>query len=115
MNICTATCTSGRSCTTRARPNRQYCFAHDPDLRHSSHDTRGCVLPCLRAQSPPFHHWPAGRARAAALAGQGIFTNAVTCAPPPAALRARQLVGLSLAGRRIRRGSQVYRGGTARQ
>ena len=33
MNICTATCTSGRSCTARARPNRQYCFAHDPDLQ----------------------------------------------------------------------------------
>jgi hypothetical protein len=31
MNRCTATCTNGRPCTARARPNRQYCFAHDPD------------------------------------------------------------------------------------
>jgi hypothetical protein len=31
MNTCTATCTSGRSCTARARPNRPYCFARDPE------------------------------------------------------------------------------------
>ena len=31
MNACTATCSSGRPCTARARPARQYCFAHAPD------------------------------------------------------------------------------------
>ena len=31
MNICTATCTGDRSGTARARPDRPYCFAHDPD------------------------------------------------------------------------------------
>jgi hypothetical protein len=30
---CTATCIDGRPCTTRARPGRTSCFAHDPALR----------------------------------------------------------------------------------
>ena len=33
MITCTATCTSGRPCAAHARPNRPYCFAHDPDLQ----------------------------------------------------------------------------------
>ena len=33
MNVRTITCSSGRSCTARTRPNRPYCFAHDPDPR----------------------------------------------------------------------------------
>ncbi len=33
MPTCTATRISGRPCSARARPNRPYCFAHDPDLQ----------------------------------------------------------------------------------
>ena len=74
MNACTATCTSGRSCTARTQPNRQYCFAHDPDRsrrplpsdrsrRHAQsprHPPKWAGLPTGRSRPRPFHPAAAG-------------------------------------------------------